>query len=156
MMARSTTRSNQRPDTLMQDRSPPARQNPLATHGRTVHLGQTGKNSVRAAFQLCPQTRTLLDAFGMSQRCHFRTHASQQMRVIRSPRRACRAHGTRNPSDSTKVENQVVASSLGIPVAADSCDATLAASLNVELPMNVKLPKGIACRAPDFNRTYTP
>src|SRR5665811_890688 len=37
MMARSTTRSNQRPDTLMQDRSPPARQNPLATHGRTIH-----------------------------------------------------------------------------------------------------------------------
>src|SRR5208283_2980433 len=37
MMARSTTRSNQRPDTLMQDRSPPARLNPLATHGRTIH-----------------------------------------------------------------------------------------------------------------------
>src|SRR5260370_11307307 len=37
MMARSTTRSNQRPDTLMQDRSPPARQNLLATHGRTIH-----------------------------------------------------------------------------------------------------------------------
>jgi hypothetical protein len=28
-MARSTTRSNQRPDTLMQDRSPPARRNHL-------------------------------------------------------------------------------------------------------------------------------
>jgi len=55
-----------------------------------------------------------------------------------------------------QVGDQVVVSSLGIPVAADSCDATLAASLNVELPMNVKLPKGIACRAPDFNRTYTP
>src|SRR5450759_992083 len=41
MMARSTTRSNQRPDTLMQDRSPPARQNPLATHGRTIHLGHS-------------------------------------------------------------------------------------------------------------------
>jgi hypothetical protein len=37
MMARSTTRSNQRPDTLMQDHSPPDRQNPLATHGRTIH-----------------------------------------------------------------------------------------------------------------------
>jgi hypothetical protein len=34
----------QRPDTLMQDRSPPARQNPLATHGRTIHLGQTRKS----------------------------------------------------------------------------------------------------------------
>src|SRR3974390_1765642 len=40
MMARSTTRSNQRPDTLMPDRLPPARQNPLATHGRSIHMGQ--------------------------------------------------------------------------------------------------------------------
>ena len=40
MMARSK-RSNQRPDTLMQDRSPPTRRNPLATHGRTIHLGQS-------------------------------------------------------------------------------------------------------------------
>jgi hypothetical protein len=30
--------SNQRSDTLMQDRSPPTRQNLLATHGRTIHL----------------------------------------------------------------------------------------------------------------------
>src|SRR6266404_2034011 len=29
-------------------------------------------------FPLCPQTRTLLDAFGMSQRCQQRTHAVQQ------------------------------------------------------------------------------
>src|SRR6476469_4065274 len=36
MMARSKC-SNQRPDTLMQDRSPPAWRNPLATHGRTIH-----------------------------------------------------------------------------------------------------------------------
>src|SRR6476620_11829117 len=40
MMARSP-RSNQRPDTLMQDRSPLTRRNLLATHGRTIHLGQT-------------------------------------------------------------------------------------------------------------------
>ena len=33
----SPTRSNQRPDTLMQDRLPPTRQNPLAKHGRTIH-----------------------------------------------------------------------------------------------------------------------
>src|SRR4030081_3143238 len=44
MMARSTTRSNQRPDTLMQDRSPPARRNLLATHGRTIHSGQIRKS----------------------------------------------------------------------------------------------------------------
>jgi hypothetical protein len=36
MMARSTA-SNQRPDTLMQDRLPPALRNLLATHGRTIH-----------------------------------------------------------------------------------------------------------------------
>src|SRR6266404_7207861 len=43
MMARSPTSSNQRPDTLMQDRSPPTRRKPLATHGRTIHSGQTAK-----------------------------------------------------------------------------------------------------------------
>jgi hypothetical protein len=36
MMARST-RSNQRPDTLMQDRYLPDRRKPLAPHGRTIH-----------------------------------------------------------------------------------------------------------------------
>src|SRR4029077_3483522 len=41
MMARSPTSSNQSPDTLMQDRSPPTRRKPLATHGRTIHSGQT-------------------------------------------------------------------------------------------------------------------
>src|SRR5215813_4070182 len=37
MVARSTARSNQRPDTLMQDRKLTARRKPLATHGRTIH-----------------------------------------------------------------------------------------------------------------------
>ena len=36
MMARSTNRSNQRPDTLMQDRKTRSI-NPFATHGRTIH-----------------------------------------------------------------------------------------------------------------------
>src|SRR5215831_10808250 len=40
MVARSTARSNQRPDTLMQDRKLTARRKPLATHGRTIHLGR--------------------------------------------------------------------------------------------------------------------
>ncbi len=31
------TRSNRRPDTLMQDRNQTARRKPLATHGRTIH-----------------------------------------------------------------------------------------------------------------------
>jgi hypothetical protein len=37
MMARSTTRSNQRPDTLMRDRKAARSMKPLATHGRTIH-----------------------------------------------------------------------------------------------------------------------
>src|SRR5215831_3626720 len=37
MMARSTNRSNQRPDTLMQDRKAARSTKPLATHGRTIH-----------------------------------------------------------------------------------------------------------------------
>jgi hypothetical protein len=40
MMARSQ-RSKQKPDTLMQDRSPPTRRNLLATHGRTIHSGHS-------------------------------------------------------------------------------------------------------------------
>src|SRR6266481_4570055 len=45
MMARSPTRSNQRPDTLMQDRLPPTRRKPLATHGRTIHLAKSEKTA---------------------------------------------------------------------------------------------------------------
>jgi hypothetical protein len=49
--------SNQRPDTLMQDHSPPARQNPLATHGRTIHVGQTETSGrIRARSGLPPTT----------------------------------------------------------------------------------------------------
>jgi hypothetical protein len=43
-------RSNQRPDTLMQDRSPPARPNPLATHGRTIHMGATCEVAARFTY----------------------------------------------------------------------------------------------------------
>src|SRR5215471_12838663 len=46
MMARSTNRSNQRPDTLMQDRKPTDRRNPLATHGRTTHWVESGCDAV--------------------------------------------------------------------------------------------------------------
>src|SRR5262249_28584397 len=41
MMARSTTRSNQRPDTLTQDRIQDRRK-PLAPHGRTIHCAISG------------------------------------------------------------------------------------------------------------------
>src|SRR5215467_4120520 len=39
MMARSTNHSNQRPDTLMQDRKAARSTKPLATHGRTIQMG---------------------------------------------------------------------------------------------------------------------
>jgi hypothetical protein len=55
MMARSTTRSKQRPDTLMQDRSPPSRRNLLATHGRTMHTGQNRRSALaEQKFRRCP------------------------------------------------------------------------------------------------------
>src|SRR5215831_18885080 len=70
-MARSTKRSNQRPDTLMQDRIspnskksscnalpdhtyPPTRRSPLATHGRTIHLGQEQTSPVYLAMSALP------------------------------------------------------------------------------------------------------
>jgi hypothetical protein len=40
MVARSPTSSNQRPDTLTQDRPPPTRRKPLATHGRTGEVSR--------------------------------------------------------------------------------------------------------------------
>ena len=43
--------SNQRPDTLMQDRSPPIRRNLLATHGRTIHRGHSRRF---AHIRTCP------------------------------------------------------------------------------------------------------
>src|SRR5215471_18081765 len=50
MMARDTKGSKQRPDTLMQDRTSPTRRSLLATHGRTIHLGQ--KQTSRPAWTL--------------------------------------------------------------------------------------------------------
>ena len=40
MMARSTTRSNQKPDTLVQDPTFARSTKPLAPHGRTIHPPQ--------------------------------------------------------------------------------------------------------------------
>ena len=53
MMARSP-RSNQRPDTLMQDRSPLTRQNLLATHGRTIHSGHSRRSDGSKTSPKCP------------------------------------------------------------------------------------------------------
>src|SRR5262249_35872906 len=41
MMARSTQRFNQRPDTLMHDRTSANSTNSLAPHGRTIHWGHS-------------------------------------------------------------------------------------------------------------------
>ena len=69
MMARSKC-SNQRPDTLMQDRSPLARQNPLATHGWTIHLGQNSDLDARNR-NVCfaPAARTSLNTDATSEKC---------------------------------------------------------------------------------------
>jgi hypothetical protein len=51
MMARSTTRSNQRPDTLMQDCKADRSRKPLATHGRTIHRVIQRTRSREAAYE---------------------------------------------------------------------------------------------------------
>src|ERR1700682_4236869 len=55
MVARSKS-SNQRPDTLMQDRKPTARRKPLATRGRTIHSGQTRKSARLNGMSVLHQT----------------------------------------------------------------------------------------------------
>src|ERR1700730_9027848 len=54
MMARSTTRSNRKPDTLMQDRTSAGSTNPLATHGRTIHVGQKRRSRSGLVVSPCP------------------------------------------------------------------------------------------------------
>src|SRR5260370_31704552 len=78
MVARSTTRSNQRPDTLMQDRSPPPRRKPLATHGRTIHRVKPGPRALIAALPLSHRQRNSTGRRVMSQSCRLLTHALQQ------------------------------------------------------------------------------
>src|SRR5215475_14446308 len=46
----------QRPHTLMQDRPPPARRNSLATHGRTIHVGQSRPSHAHVGSSVKPQT----------------------------------------------------------------------------------------------------
>src|SRR5258705_2427955 len=72
MMARSTA-SNQRPDTLMQDRLPPARRNLLATHGRTIHWVIRVTLTVRRSLPVFPNKRTIQEPVSMSQRCQKAT-----------------------------------------------------------------------------------
>src|SRR6266850_6597384 len=65
MMARSKC-SNQRPDTLMQDRSPPARRNHLQRTAGPYIGSKSEELTMSTCFPLCPRTRTLPDAVGTS------------------------------------------------------------------------------------------
>jgi hypothetical protein len=60
MMARSTTPSDQRPGTLMQDRTPDRRKS-LATHGGTIHSGQLRRTQCEHMFSALPQLADSLD-----------------------------------------------------------------------------------------------
>jgi hypothetical protein len=53
-------RSNQRPDTLMQDRSPPTRQGSLATRGRTIHWVKSVTSAAPADVRFAPESDHLL------------------------------------------------------------------------------------------------
>src|SRR5262252_7833928 len=55
MMARSTRGSNQRPDTLMQDRTSAVDQSSLATHGRTIHWVISRQSVLLGLCPLYPQ-----------------------------------------------------------------------------------------------------
>src|ERR1700731_5480325 len=75
MMARSKC-SNQRPDTLMQDRLLPARRNHLQ---RTAGPYMWVKSAVLTAGGFpCRLNRTYSEPVGMSQTCQKLTHAPQQ------------------------------------------------------------------------------
>src|SRR5262249_54004201 len=56
MMARSTQRFNQRPDTLMHDRTSANSTNSLAPHGRTIHWVRSGPHAVTQTSPLRPQS----------------------------------------------------------------------------------------------------
>src|SRR5882757_5255059 len=50
--------------------------------GTDVHFGSNSEElSTSLCFPLCPQTRTSFGAFGMSQRCHRRTHVRNALRI---------------------------------------------------------------------------
>jgi hypothetical protein len=68
-MARSKC-SNQRPDTLMQDRSPPARRNHLQRAAGPYIRVNRATLTVRPLLQVFPYEQTSATSVGMSQKCH--------------------------------------------------------------------------------------
>src|SRR5262249_24144600 len=105
MMARSTKRSNQRPDTLMQDRISP-NSNKSSCNARPDHTfgSKAEKLDLSIRCPLCPRERTLSDTTGMSALCQKRTYAPQQKhrysitwsaRASSAAERPCRAYQLR-------------------------------------------------------------
>src|SRR6516165_7205234 len=78
-------RSNQRPDTLMQDRSPPTRQGSLATHGRTIHWVKSVTSAAPADVRFAPESDRLLRCRGIT-RCSVDRPSRSK---IRPPLRRC-------------------------------------------------------------------
>ena len=93
MMARSTTRSNQRPDTLMQDRI--CQVDETSCNARPDHtLGQKRRLDRRSLLPVFPEKRTLLESFSISERCHVWTsdQCNSTSRVVETVRQT-------NPDD---------------------------------------------------------
>src|ERR1035437_1026115 len=70
----------------MQDRLPPARRNPLATHGRTIHWVKLRKLAKSKCLPLCHQHQTFVRnaASRLNLRCQARC-SSNKLRVDRAP-----------------------------------------------------------------------
>jgi len=90
MMARSTTRSNQRPDTLMQDRLPPDRR--TSCNARPDHtLGSTpALTALKRDFRSVPESRHSRCSLACLERAKIR-HTHSCKRVVRSPHRPDRS-----------------------------------------------------------------
>src|SRR5258708_21392074 len=100
-MARSTTCSNQRPDTLMQDRSPPARRNRLQrTVGPYIWV-KLGSGSASTLLLLCPNERTSRDTVTESFGAKMGSRAYWQIDSESVPK-AARGGGHTVPCDASQ------------------------------------------------------
>src|SRR5262252_10771998 len=80
MMAGSTRGSNQRPDTLMQDRTSANSIKVLLQRTAGPYIWVTSRHhTVNRLCPLYPRKRTLNDTTGMSALCHKPTFAAQQI-----------------------------------------------------------------------------
>src|SRR5262249_22889167 len=84
MTARSLS-SNQRSDTLMQDRSSPSRQNLLATHGRTIHVGHQRRSAlitVADKFLLYSESNRIAAWTRNDAKCHYRHYDESRRSLV--------------------------------------------------------------------------